>query len=106
MGFPRQEHWSGLPFPSPGELPDSGIKSKSPASPALAGGFFTTSHHRGGPIAELSITKKKTEKKGKKRKESSKDAQRSPPERAEGRRNAVAAELTPLQILFFLLLFA
>ena len=38
-GFSRQEHWSGLPFPSPGDFPDSGIK---PASPALAGGFFTT----------------------------------------------------------------
>ena len=38
MGFPRQEYWSGLPFPSPGDLPDPGIK---PAPPALAGGFFT-----------------------------------------------------------------
>ena len=37
-GFPRQEYWSGLPFPPPGDLPDSGIE---PASPALAGGFFT-----------------------------------------------------------------
>ena len=39
MGLPRQEYWSGLPFPFPGDLPDSGIK---PTSPALAGGFFTT----------------------------------------------------------------
>ena len=31
MEFPRQEHWSGLPFPSPGDLPDPGIKLKSPA---------------------------------------------------------------------------
>ena len=31
MGFPRQEHWSGLPFPSPGDLPDSGIKPLSAA---------------------------------------------------------------------------
>ena len=31
IGFPRQEHWSRLPFPSPGDLPDSGIKAKSPA---------------------------------------------------------------------------
>ena len=38
MGFPRQEFWSGLPLPSPGDLPDPGIE---PASPALAGGFFT-----------------------------------------------------------------
>ena len=30
MGFSRQEHWSGLPFPSPGDLPDSGIESRSP----------------------------------------------------------------------------
>ena len=30
MGFPRQEYWSGLPFPSPGNLPDTGIKSTSP----------------------------------------------------------------------------
>ena len=39
MGFPRQEYWSGLLFPSPGDLPDLGIKL---AFPALAGGFFTT----------------------------------------------------------------
>ena len=39
MGFLRQEYWSGLPFPSPGDLPHPGIQ---PASPALAGGFFTT----------------------------------------------------------------
>ena len=31
MGFPRQEYWSGLPFPSPGDLPDPGIKLGSPA---------------------------------------------------------------------------
>ena len=39
VGFPRQEYWSGLPFPSPGDLPNSGTK---PVSPALAGGFLTT----------------------------------------------------------------
>ena len=39
MGFSRQEYWSGLPFPSPGDLPNPGIK---PVSPALAGKFFTT----------------------------------------------------------------
>ena len=38
MGFPRQEYWSGLPFPSPGALSNRGI---DPASPALAGGFLT-----------------------------------------------------------------
>ena len=42
MRFPRSEYWSGLPFPSPGDLPNPGIKTTSPASPALAGGFFTT----------------------------------------------------------------
>ena len=36
MGFSRQEHWSGLPFPPPGGLPDSGMEPKSLASPALA----------------------------------------------------------------------
>ena len=39
MGFSRQEYWSGLLFPSPGDLPYPGIE---PAAPALAGGFFTT----------------------------------------------------------------
>ena len=39
MIFSRQEYWSGLPFPSPGDLPNPGIE---PAYPALAGGFFTT----------------------------------------------------------------
>ena len=39
LGFPRQEYWSGLPFPSPGDLPNPGIKL---VSPALACGFFIT----------------------------------------------------------------
>ena len=39
MGFSRQEHWSGLPCPSPGNLSDAGIK---PSPPAMAGGFFIT----------------------------------------------------------------
>ena len=34
MGFSRQEYWSGLPFPSPGNLPDPGIEPACPASPA------------------------------------------------------------------------
>ena len=42
-GLSRQEHWSGLPFPSPGGLPDPGTEPASLASPALAGGFFTIS---------------------------------------------------------------
>ena len=42
MRFSRQEYWSGLPCPSPGDLPDPGIKHASLTSPALAGKFFTT----------------------------------------------------------------
>ena len=38
MGLPRQEHWSGLPFPFPGDISDAEIK---PMSPVLAGGFFS-----------------------------------------------------------------
>ena len=49
MGFSRQEYWDGLPCPPPGDLPDPGIKPTSPASPALAGGFFTT-EPRGKPV--------------------------------------------------------
>ena len=41
MGFSRQEYWSGLPCPPPGDFPDPGIKSASLTTPALAGGFFT-----------------------------------------------------------------
>ena len=40
--FSRQEYWSGLPFPSPEDLPDLGIEPASLTSPALAGRFFTT----------------------------------------------------------------
>ena len=43
MGFSRQEYWSGLPFPPPGDLPDPEIEPGSLRSPALAGVFFTTS---------------------------------------------------------------
>ena len=39
MEFSRQEYWSGLPFPSPGDLPEPGMEL---TSPALAGKFFTT----------------------------------------------------------------
>ena len=42
MEFSRQEYWSGLPFPSLGDLPDPGIEPRSPMCPALAGGFFIT----------------------------------------------------------------
>ena len=40
--FPGKNTWGGLPFPSPGDLPDPGIKPMSPVSPALEGGFFIT----------------------------------------------------------------
>ena len=40
MGFPRQEYWSGLPFPTPGDLPDPEIEPAFLESHALAGGFF------------------------------------------------------------------
>ena len=42
MGFSKQEYWSGLPGPAPGDLPNPGIESTSFKSPALAHGFFTT----------------------------------------------------------------
>ena len=43
MGISRQEHWSELLCPPPGDLPDPGIEPISLMSPALAGRFFTTS---------------------------------------------------------------
>ena len=43
MGFSRQEYWSGLPCPPPGDPPDPGLETASLLFPALAGGFFTTS---------------------------------------------------------------
>ena len=43
MGFSRQEYWSGLPCPPPGDLPDPGIEPTSLMSPSLADGFFTAS---------------------------------------------------------------
>ena len=53
MAFSRKEYWSGLPCPPAGNLPDPEIEPKSPASPALAGGFFTTGPS-GNPIGFLS----------------------------------------------------
>ena len=43
MGFPRQEYWSGLPFPSPGDFLNQAIEPTSLMSPALAGRYFPTS---------------------------------------------------------------
>ena len=55
----RQEYWSGLPFPPPGDLPDPEIKPESLVSPVLARGFFTTAPcgiRQAGYQGELSIT--------------------------------------------------
>ena len=49
MGFSRQEHWSGLPCPPPGNLPDPGVELESPT---LAGGF-TTAELPGKPYFSL-----------------------------------------------------
>ena len=43
MEFSKQEYWSGLPFPTTGDLPNPGMKATTQASPALAGRFFMTS---------------------------------------------------------------
>ena len=43
LGFSRQEYWNGLPFSTPGDLNDTGMERRSLMSPALVGGFFTTS---------------------------------------------------------------
>ena len=60
MGFSRQEYWSGLPFPSPGDLPDSGIKPRSPALQAdfelpVSKSYFETFHPfpKQAPLTQL-----------------------------------------------------
>ena len=50
MGFLGQEYWSGLPFPTPGDLLDPGIEPKGFASPALSAGFFTTAMPGKAPL--------------------------------------------------------
>ena len=50
MGFSRQEFWSGLPFPPPGDLSESEIEPTAPVSPASAGRFFTTVNIFRGPL--------------------------------------------------------
>ena len=57
MEFSRQEYWSGLPFPTPEYIPDSGIQPASLAPPALAGRFFTNSTNLGNPLLCWFITK-------------------------------------------------
>ena len=56
MEFLRPEHWSGLPFPSPGDLLNPRIE---PTSPALAGGFFTTERPRKPTKLDHLVKKKK-----------------------------------------------
>ena len=58
MGFPRREYWSGLPFPSLGDLLYPEIKPMSPAPPALTDGIFTTMPP-GSPILINEFKKKK-----------------------------------------------
>ena len=53
MGFSRQEYWSWLPFPPPGDIPEPGIDPSSPASPALEGRFFTAEPAIGAKILTL-----------------------------------------------------
>ena len=58
MGFSRQDYWSGLPCPLPGDLPDPGIEPTSFMSPALAGRFFTTSATGEAPQVAIIFEKK------------------------------------------------
>ena len=58
MEFPRQEYWSGLPFPPPGDLHNPGIEPVPLVPPALAGGFFTT-EPLGKPLLLISSHYKK-----------------------------------------------
>ena len=57
MGFSTQEYWRGLPFPPPGDLPNPGIEPASLTSPALAGGFSTTSATWEAPYCKAIILK-------------------------------------------------
>jgi len=59
MGFSRQKHWSWLPIPIPGDLPDSEIKPTSLVS-CIEGGFFTTSATREALVSILDPSKNRT----------------------------------------------
>ena len=50
LGFSRQEYWSGLPCPSPGDLPDPGIEQESLMSPELAGAFLNPGTSSEAPL--------------------------------------------------------
>ena len=71
MGFSRQEHGSGLPFPPPGDLPHPGIKPKSPASPALSSGLYHyatwEAHTELGQVLNMRVSLSETENNAEKR---------------------------------------
>ena len=54
MGFPKKEYWGGLPFPTPGDFLDPGIKPMSPVAPALQADSLSLSH-QGSPDLSLII---------------------------------------------------
>ena len=58
MGFSRQEYWSGLPFPPPGDIPDPGIKPVSLASPASQADPLLLSHLGNSPVGNKKVVKK------------------------------------------------
>ena len=60
MGFPRQEYWSGLPFPPSGDLPGPGIKPLSSVSPTLASRFFSHWRHLGSIWFPMSVQKRRS----------------------------------------------
>ena len=61
MGFSRQEYWSGLPFPTPGDLPDPEIEpAPSLMFPVLAGGYFTTGVIWDAPFLEVTFANVQT----------------------------------------------
>ena len=72
-GFPRQEYWSGFPFPSSGDLPNSGIESACLWSLALASRYFTTStisvSGQGSKILHAAPAARQKEEEGRKKKE-------------------------------------
>ena len=59
MGFFRQEYWSGLPFPPPGDLPNPGIEPESPVSPALQANLLPTVSLGKPPVCYLYYCRKK-----------------------------------------------
>ena len=68
MEFSRQEYWSELPFPTPGDLPNLEMEPRSLVAPALAGRFFTAAppgkskDYKGGPTKDVRSLDPKTEK--------------------------------------------